>query len=89
MTVRLGRVEARRLAQRRHKIVRRLGKPRCLDGDCCPAAFLLDSNDIAVMGRELPEEIRKKHGLPDPTPHHTYVVVPGRVIREAKKALDE
>ncbi|WP_449353242.1 hypothetical protein [Streptomyces shaanxiensis] len=41
------------------------------------------------MGRELPEEIRKKHGLPDPTPHHTYVVVPGRVIREAKKALDE
>ncbi|MGC0337327.1 hypothetical protein RKD20_002361 [Streptomyces sp. SLBN-8D4] len=88
MTVRLGRAEARRLAQRRHTIVRRLGKP-CLDGDCCPAAFLLDNNDVVVMGGELPEETRKKHRLPDPKPHQTYVVVPGRVLREAKKALDE
>ncbi|MER7562452.1 hypothetical protein ABTZ93_05720 [Streptomyces sp. NPDC097941] len=87
MTVRLGRAEARRLAHRRHRILRRLGP--CLDGDCCPAAFLLDTNDVAVMGTALSEENRKKHSLPDPEPHHTYVVVPSSVIREAKKALDE
>lgn len=87
MNIRLGRAEARRLAHRTHRIVRRLGP--CLNGDFCPAAFLLDNNDIAVMGEELSEEIRKKHSLPAPEPHHTYVVVASTVIREAKKALDE
>jgi hypothetical protein len=42
-----------------------------------------------VVGKELSEEKRKKHGLPAPAPHHAYVVVPGTLIRDAQKGLTE
>ncbi|MFI8232998.1 hypothetical protein ACIGDI_29635 [Streptomyces sp. NPDC085900] len=60
-----------------------------MTGDNCPAAYLLSDNSVAVMGTVLSEEARKKHHIPEPRPHHAIVIVPGELIRDAKKGLPE
>ncbi|MFE9609330.1 hypothetical protein [Streptomyces sp. NPDC006012] len=75
--------------------VQRLGKsPKELDvssaPDHCPDLWLLDNDDVAVIGQDLTEAYRRR--LPEGiglAPGERLVVIPGVTLRSAKRDIPD